>query len=195
MAEAAPNTPKAAERILSAAERLFLRQGSRAVGVDEIVIKAGTTKPSLYRAFGSKDGLIAACVEQQAAELWSRFDGAVRAHPDDSRLQILTYIEALADRALDPGYRGCFLTTVTMEYPDAKHPAHRAALAHKTALRERLRDAARAMNARKPKRLADSLLLLIEGVSASSHVFGREGPAGAAKAAADALIASHLRET
>lgn len=194
MAQAPLNTPKAAERILATAERLFLREGPRAVGIDEIVVKAGTTKPSLYRAFGSKDGLIAACVERQAADLWAHFDGAARAFPDDCRLQVLTFIEALGDRALEQGYRGCFLTTVAMAYPDTRHPGHKAAVAHKTRLRERLREAARAMNARKPKRLADSLLLLIEGVPASSHLFGREGPAGAAKAAADALIASHLRE-
>ena len=50
----APVTPiRAADRILGVAGELFYREGSRGVGVDEIVAKAGATKPTLYRAFGS----------------------------------------------------------------------------------------------------------------------------------------------
>jgi len=45
----------AANRVLEAALDLFYQRGVRAVGVDEIVCKAGVTKPSLYRAFASKD--------------------------------------------------------------------------------------------------------------------------------------------
>jgi len=51
----------------------------------------------------------------------------------------------------------------------------------------------KAMNARKPKKLADSLLLLIEGVYVSSQLFGKDGPAAAAKGAAQALIEAHTR--
>ncbi len=57
----APGRPKrAAERIRETAGELFYRQGIRAVGVDEIVTRAGVTKPSLYRSFPSKDELAAA---------------------------------------------------------------------------------------------------------------------------------------
>ena len=41
--------PRAAERIFETARELFYREGIRAVGVDEIVTKAGVTKPSLYQ--------------------------------------------------------------------------------------------------------------------------------------------------
>src|SRR5271155_253643 len=55
-------TKLAADRIREAARDLFYRQGIRAVGVDEIVARAGVTKPSLYRSFASKDALAAACL-------------------------------------------------------------------------------------------------------------------------------------
>ena len=51
----------------------------------------------------------------------------------------------------------------------------------------------RAMDARKPKKLADSLLLLIEGAFVSSQIFGPDGPAAAARGAAEALIEAHTR--
>ena len=74
---------KAAERILSTASDLFYREGARAIGVDEIVSRAGATKPSLYRAFESKDQLIAAYLQGQAEGFWAYFHAATDLHPGD----------------------------------------------------------------------------------------------------------------
>jgi AcrR family transcriptional regulator len=185
--------PKAAERILTTASELFYREGARAVGVDEIVARAGATKPSLYRAFPSKDALIAAYLQGQSAYAWSYFEAAAEAHPDDPKAQILFYIDALAERALKPSYRGCGLSNAAVEYPEPKHPGRKVAVGHKEAVRERLREMTKAMGARKPKKLADSLLLIIEGVFLTSQLFGTDGPASAAKGAAEALIEAHTR--
>jgi len=190
----ASKEPKAADRILSTASDLFYREGARAIGVDEIVARAGTTKPSLYRAFASKDQLIAAYLEGQGEHFWSYFDAAVAAHPGDPKAQILAYIEALGDRAVKPDYRGCGLTNAVVEYPDPEHPGRKVAVGHKATLRDRLREMTKAMDARKPKKLADSLVLIIEGVFVTSQLFGPEGPAAAARGAAEALIEAHTRE-
>lgn len=191
---AAVAPPKAAERILSTANELFYREGSRAIGVDEIVARAGATKPSLYRAFESKDQLIAAYLQGQAERFWAYFEAAVAAHPDDPRAQILGFFDALGQRVEKPGYRGCGLTNAAVEYPDRKHPGRKVAVDHKAELRERLRAMTKAMDARKPKKLADSLLLLIEGVYVTSQLFAGDGPAAAARGAAEALIEAHTRE-
>src|SRR5438128_12321743 len=106
MAKNAPEAPKAADRILATAGTLFYRDGARAVGVDEIVAKAQTTKPSLYRAFGSKDQLIAAYLEVQATQMWATLDAAVAAHPDNPKAQILAWVDALAEGATRKAYRG-----------------------------------------------------------------------------------------
>ena len=193
MPQSPPSTLRAAERILNTASELFYREGSRAVGVDEIVARAGTTKPSLYRAFGSKDQLIAAYLEAQAVQLWSLFDGAVASHPNDPRAQILAWFDALAERMEAPVDRGCGLSNAAVEYPDPKHPGRLVAVAHKDQLRKRLRELTRAMDARKPKKLADSLFLLMEGAFVTSQLFDGAGPAGAARGAAEALIAAHAR--
>ena len=46
------------ETILNTALELFCNRGYDAVGVQEIVDKAGVTKPTLYYYFGSKQGLL-----------------------------------------------------------------------------------------------------------------------------------------
>lgn len=193
MAKAAPDAPKAADRILSTAGELFYREGSRAIGVDEIVARAGATKPSLYRAFGSKDQLIAAYLEGQGQHMWSFVEAAVAAHPDDPRAQLLAYMEGLGERTTKKTYRGCGLSNAAVEYPDAEHPGRTVAVAYKTKMRGWLRDCAKAMDARKPKRLADELMLLIEGAFITAQLFGPDGPAGAARGAAEALIEAHTR--
>lgn len=185
------DAPKAAARIFDTARELFYREGTRAVGVDEIVAKAGATKPTLYRTFESKDQLIAVYLEDQADHFWSYFDAAEKARPNDPAGQILAYLEALQARSSRPGYRGCGLTNAAVEYPDPGHPGRQVAVTHKRELRARLQAMTREMGADRPEELADGLLLLIEGVFVSSQLFGPGGPAGAVRAAAEALMKAH----
>lgn len=51
------SSPERRERIETADERLFARQGFDSTAVDDIVRAAGLTKPMLYRHFGSKQAL------------------------------------------------------------------------------------------------------------------------------------------
>ena len=183
---------RAADRIRDSARDLFYRQGIRAVGVDAIVADAGVTKPSLYRAFASKDDLAAAYLEQYGVDFFTRFDRAVAAHPGDPRAQIRAWMSGLADRATRPGYRGCGITNAVVEYPDTVHPARSVALANKSELRARLTSMASEMGAGDPQALGDGLMLLMEGAYATGQLFGEGGPAGHVADAAEALIEAHL---
>jgi AcrR family transcriptional regulator len=179
--------PRAAERIRASASELFYREGIRAVGVDEIVNRAGVTKPSLYRAFPSKDDLAAAYLSDYDREFWPRFEKPAGKNQPDARAQVLAYIRELANRAVKDGYRGCGLSNAAVEYPGHTHPARLVAETHKKALRQRLRELAAEMGARDPRMLGDGLMLLIEGV----YVTGQQsasGPAQSALTAATALI-------
>lgn len=190
--ESAARPPRAAERIFDTACDLFYRDGIRAVGVDEIVTRAGVTKPSLYRSFASKDDLAVAYLRQEEEHFWGLFDAACEAHPDDPRAQVLAYFEGLGERSQRPGYRGCGLTNAAVEYPRADHPARQVSAEHKQALRARLAGMARAMGAARPDALADGLLLLLEGVYVSSQLFGPGGPAGGVAAQAALLIDAYV---
>jgi len=186
--EPAAARPRATDRIRQTARELFYRQGIRAVGVDEIVTRAGVTKPSLYRGFSSKDELAAAYLRDFDAEFWKRFDAAAAAHPGDPRAQIRAYLEGLAKRASKSGYRGCGLTNACVEYPEAGHPARVVAEENKRALRRRLAKMAAEMGAAEPEVLGDGLLLLIEGAFVSGQLFGQGSPARSVAEVADRLI-------
>lgn len=180
--------PAAAKRILDVARDLFYRQGIRAIGVDEIVRTAGVAKPSLYRAFSSKDELAASYLRQYDREFWERFDDAVAAHPGDPRAQILAFLTRVGQRTQTPAYRGCGMTNAAVEYPQADHPARRVSEDNKRELRRRLREMARGMGAADADTLGDGLLLLIEGAYISGQLFGAGGPAQAVARNAELLI-------
>lgn len=71
---AAERPVRAADRIRASASELFYREGIRAVGVDEVVERAGVTKPSLYRSFASKDDLAAAYMRDYDLDFWEKFE-------------------------------------------------------------------------------------------------------------------------
>ena len=187
-----PAPPRAADRILEVARDLFYREGIRAIGVDEIVRRAGVTKPSLYRSFSSKDELAASYLKVYEAEFWARFDEAVEAHPGDPRRQIVAFLSGVGKRASVDGYRGCGMTNAAVEYPERDHPARLVGENNKIELRGQLRRMAAEMGAADFDTLGDGLLLLIEGAYISGQLFGSGGPAAAVAKNADLLIEASL---
>jgi AcrR family transcriptional regulator len=57
------------QKIIAAARALFAEKGYSGAKVDEIIVKAKTTKPMLYYYFGSKEGLFAAVLEDVYAAM------------------------------------------------------------------------------------------------------------------------------
>lgn len=183
---------RAAERILGVARELFYLRGIRAIGVDEIVRRAGVTKPSLYRNYPSKDELAASYLRAYEGEFWKRFDASVAAHPGDPRAQIVDFLSAVGTRTERDDYRGCGMTNAAVEYPERGHPARAVSEANKHELRRRLREMAAEMGAADADTLGDGLLLLIEGAYITGQLFGRGGPARVVAQNADRLIEASL---
>jgi len=181
---------RAGDRVFAAASDLFRNQGIRAVGVETIVKKAGVAKISLYRSFESKDDLIVTYLNKINATYWANVDQYLARHDNDPRSQVRAYMTFIAKSATTPGYRGCPFINYSAEFPDPSHPGHRVAEANRFEMRRRLLGWATALKAAHPAKLADSLLLLIDGAYASSQILGGpKGPAAMLVWAADALIA------
>jgi AcrR family transcriptional regulator len=182
----------AAAKIFETARELFYRRGVRAVGVDEIVCEAGVTKPSLYRAFKSKDDLVAACLEESAREGQEAIQLTLAAAGSDPMDRLKALVRHYAEKLNRPDFRGCPISNVAVELPEPAHPG-RAVLAQcKAELRGIFVRSTREAGAADPEALADGLILVIEGAIATHHVFGSQGPAHAMIATCDALIAAHI---
>lgn len=183
----------AASKVFEAAKELFYRRGIRAVGVDEIVCEAGVTKPSLYRAFKSKDELVAACLEEAGREGREAILAAIAKAGDDPRNRMSALIRHFADKLACPDFRGCLASNVAVELPEPEHPG-RLVLQHcKTQMRSLIADLARDLKSPEPDVLADGLMLVIEGAISTHHIFGSSGPWQALTATCDTLIDCQLK--
>jgi AcrR family transcriptional regulator len=57
-------------QMIDVAEAVFAEQGYHAASMDDIAERVGVSKPMLYEYFGSKDGLLSACVARCRTELY-----------------------------------------------------------------------------------------------------------------------------
>ena len=168
------------DRILATASKLFYRNGVHAVGVDLVVAESGIAKTSLYRHFGSKDGLVAAFLQSEDADFWRQWDAIAAQHSDDPAAELAAYLDWMDVRLRRPGYRGCPQLNVIAELTDPKHPARRIATGHKDRMRERFTDLAARMRLPGPEHVGAQLALIFDGAFMSA-------PLGAGEAMSDTL--------
>lgn len=179
------------ERILTAAEDLFYRNGIRAVGVDAVAEAAGTNKMTLYRHFSSKDELISEYLRRKAAAFEACWERIEAGDPDDALGQLHGWVRVMAEHVGDCTARGCALANAAIELAEREHPARRVIETYKAAHRKRLADLARAAGVEQPERLADELHLMLEGARVMAQSSGTEGLADRFVRMGEILIAAH----
>src|SRR5438105_2124758 len=85
----------ARDKVFAVAADLFYRKGIHAVGVEEIVQRAGVAKISLYRNFASKDDLVVAYLQARSDSFLQGWDEAFDRYRDAPKAQldaIMTYV-------------------------------------------------------------------------------------------------------
>ncbi|MFF3863030.1 TetR/AcrR family transcriptional regulator [Streptomyces sp. NPDC002209] len=157
------------ERILDAAEELFLSEGVRAVGVQAIAEQAKTTKMALYRHFATKDALIEEWLRIVAAGYATAFDQVEAEHPEDGRAQVLGVARFIAEGLPDIARRGCPFVNSIAGLPDPTHPARRLIENHKADQRRRLTAMCERAGAHVPDDVSAEITFLLEGAQVSAQ--------------------------
>ena len=195
--------PRVRDRIFETASNLFYRHGIRAVGVDAIANEAGTNKMSFYRAFSSKDDLVAEYLRDQERGYWSWWDETIAPHAGDARRQIEALFEGYLDLArfkakADCGCktsRGCALGNAAVEISEGDAVLGGIVHDYKAEIRRRLRKLARDAGARKPDVLGDALMLLMEGGYYTRLTFpNNSGPVAVIAKTARALVDASMSD-
>jgi AcrR family transcriptional regulator len=89
-------------QILDAALAVFGERGYQGASMDQVAERVGVTKPVLYTHFGSKHGLLLACIARARAELLevTSTAAASASTPEEMlRLGTLAFFDYLQDRA------------------------------------------------------------------------------------------------
>jgi AcrR family transcriptional regulator len=157
--------------VLEVATRLFYGQGIRAVGMDAVVKACGVGNATVYRQFPSKDALAAAYVRDRADAWFLRMRQAAD-NKADPRDKLVAVFEVLAADTAAPGYRGCPMLNTSTEFPERNHPAHLESVSHEEQVCAWFRTLSAAAGAGDPDRLAEELIVILNGAYATADVLG-----------------------
>ncbi|WP_280261429.1 TetR/AcrR family transcriptional regulator [Nocardia wallacei] len=180
------------DKLVDIATDLFYDNGVRAIGVDEVVRRAGMAKASLYRWFPTKDDLVLAVLHQRDERFWAKWDQTAASHPD-ARAELeaqLAWIQAVATRE---GYRGCAFVNTAAEFGDERSAdrIRQRCAAHEHELARRLRTLTARLGVADPDRLADQLHIAIVGTFAVGGIYPAGGPAIRLRTLAGDLLAQN----
>ena len=167
----------ARERILDAAYELFSRRGIQAVGVNEVIERAGVANATLYRHFPSKEKLVLAFLDLRE-QRWTKDlieAGAMGrgSNPEERLLAIFDVLDEWFHR--DDFEAGSFIKVLLELGP--KNPAGDASVRHLEQLRVIARQFAEEAGLRDTQSFAHSWHILIQG----SIVVAAEGDLAAAR--------------
>lgn len=162
----APNAlerSSARERLLLAACDLFCRHGINATGVDAVVAAAGTAKTTLYKAFGSKEGLVEAVLQHEGERWREWFVSEVDATPGDATNKLVGLFDVLRKWFCEENFFGCPFINAVGEHDKDDDRLRDIALRHKEVVLDKIRELARDARPADPEGLTHELALLIDG--------------------------------
>lgn len=175
-------------KLVRAATELFYREGT-AVGVDEIAHRASVSKLTIYRHFGSKDGLLEAVLRQRSDRViaWLR---AATDGPTDPAVRLLAVFDALRSWYSERRFRGCAIVNAAMQSTAARGIAPD----HLGRLRDLLTALAADAGVDDAELAGRQLLILLEGATVVAALSGDPDAATDARALARTLLPDDQRE-
>jgi AcrR family transcriptional regulator len=184
-------TPR--DRLVEAATELFCQYGFNAVGVDAIVERAGTAKTTLYKLFGSKDGLVEAVLQAEGAAWRDWFVKSTTRASATPRGRLDAIFPVLAIWFRQKRFYGCPFINAVAEHDKTSDRVRSLAIEHKMQVLTYIRDLGAAAGAQDPERLMHEIALLMDGAIVTAMVTRSAAAAGIAQAAMHNLVEAQIQ--
>ncbi|MCO6010742.1 TetR/AcrR family transcriptional regulator [Actinoallomurus purpureus] len=179
-----PSRTRAA--ILETATPVLYERGLDGIGVAELCARLGVSKETLYRHFGTKDGLVQAVLEARSERVTRWLTEAVTAAGQDHADQLTAVFDALQRWYDDPVFRGCAMLNAAAQHHVETVRAITAR--HLDGYLELLTGIARRAGAADPQALGRQWLMLVEGATVVAAHHDATGAGEHARRAALALL-------
>jgi AcrR family transcriptional regulator len=178
------------ERLIEAATRLFCRYGINSVGIDAVIAAAGTAKTTLYKTFGSKDGLVEAVLEREG-EAWRRwFLAAIDGDGGSASERLARIGPALRHWFSGREFYGCPFINAVGESDKADDRMRSLALAHKKIVLDRIAALCAEAGVAAPMETAHAIGLAMDGAIVAALVTRDAAVADTAGRVCAAILAS-----
>ena len=178
------------ERLLDTATDLFCKNGINAIGVDTIVAEAGVAKSTLYKLFGSKEGLVEAVLRAEG-EAWREwFTQAVARASPSARGRLDAIFPVLSQWFRQKRFYGCPFINAVAEHDKTSDRVRKLAIEHKQQVLAYIRALGSEAGARDPDRLTHEIALLMDGAIVTAMITRASVAAEFAQAAYSKLMES-----
>src|SRR5215468_3629770 len=185
---AAADDESARGRLLSAATRLFCKNGINATGIDAIIDEAGTAKTTLYKLFGSKTNLVNAVLENEGKQWREWFIASIEQGGGDAETKLARIFPALKSWFGEERFYGCPFINAVGEHDKDQKQFRAIAMKHKKVVLAHIEKLAAEMGAVEPAVLAHQLALLMDGAIVAAMVSRDPTVADTAALAASSLF-------
>lgn len=179
-----PSRTRAA--IIRSATALLYDRGLDGTATTELCARAGVSKETLYRHFGSKEGLIQAVLDERSDQVTRWLQDAATTAGDDPARQLAAVFDALGRWYAEPAFRGCAIVNAAVQHHAG--PARSVAARHLGRHLDLLTGIATRAGAADPAILGRQLLMLVEGATVVADHHGAPDAARYAKLAALSLL-------
>lgn len=180
------DTGRTRGKLVRAATELFYSEGIT-VGVDELARRAAVSKLTIYRHFGSKEGLLEEVLRQRSDRVIAWLRAATEA-PDEPAERLLAVFDALHGWYSERRFRGCAIVNAATQSAAPHAGARQVAPEHLTRLRDLLTALAADAGVDDPELAGRQLLILLEGATVVAALTGSADAAIDAGALARALL-------
>lgn len=176
------------QRLIEAASMLFCRYGINAVGVDAVIAQAGTAKASLYKNFGSKEGLVEAVLVHEGHVWREWFLGALLEGEAPAREKLSRVFPLLRQWFSDEKFYGCPFINAVGEHDKDETRLRALTIEHKKAVLAALAGLAAQAGLAQPEQVAHQIGLLIDGAIIAAMVTRDAGAADLGEGLSKLLI-------
>jgi AcrR family transcriptional regulator len=153
--------------ILASAARTFETQGLRGVGIDQVLAPSGASTRTLYKHFGSRDGLVIAVLEDRHQQFMAQL-ASERADGE----AIASLFDTLAHWVNARGASGCMLLRARSEYAQANEAIVTLVQQQKAQFHAEIAARVHTDLGREEAALALQVWMLFEGATAAATVAG-----------------------
>jgi AcrR family transcriptional regulator len=169
-AEPAGAGEPARERLLEAATHLFCRYGINATGVDAVIGEAKTAKTTLYKIFGSKEGLVEAVLEREGERWRDWFISGIASGNAAPRSKLMRIFPLLRQWFAEERFYGCPFINAVSEHDKADDRMRAIAIRHKTIVLRKIESLVAEAGLANAASVAHQIGLLIDGAIIAAMV-------------------------
>lgn len=181
------NTRSPRDRLIETARKLFLSEGVPQTGINTVTAKADVARMTLYNNFASKEDLVLAVFEQEAA-LRREAIQAAQASLSDPAERVLALFDVARDLAAKQGFRGCAFINLAIEAAAPDSALHALAKRHKVWILDNIRAQLDDGDRTDADTLARQVAVLWDGGVVGAFVHQSDEPIRTAQNAARVLL-------